>query len=56
MPSNFYVTKSAEQPIGNSCKLRHLLRMANGRPDLSLERAPHRDKTATFRQQPFDRK
>jgi hypothetical protein len=30
--------------------------MTNDRPDLSSERAPHRDKTAIFRQQPSDRK
>jgi hypothetical protein len=29
---------------------------ANCRPVLSVERVPHRDKTATFRQQPSDRK
>jgi hypothetical protein len=32
------------------------LRMTNDRPDLSSERAPHRVKTATSRQQPLDRK
>jgi hypothetical protein len=28
----------------------------NDRPDLSSERAPYEDKTATFRKQPSDRK
>jgi hypothetical protein len=32
------------------------LRMTYDRPDLSSERAPYRGKTATFREQPSDRK
>jgi hypothetical protein len=32
------------------------LRMTNYRPDLSLKKAPHRDKAATFRKQLSDRK
>jgi hypothetical protein len=28
----------------------------NDRPDLSSERAPHKDKTANFRKKPSDRK
>jgi hypothetical protein len=30
--------------------------LTNDRPDLSSERPPDRDKTATFRKQPSDRK
>jgi hypothetical protein len=32
------------------------LRRTNDRSNLSSKRAPHRDKTATFRKEPSDRK
>jgi hypothetical protein len=35
---------------------KNIKRMINDRLDLSPERAPYRDKTATFRKQPSDRK
>jgi hypothetical protein len=40
----------------NTGKLTYILRMTKERPDLSSERAPHTDKTATSRTQPSDRK
>jgi hypothetical protein len=44
------------QRLYNGEQLHHSLRKTNDRPDLSSERAPHRDRTATFRKYPSDGK